>query len=79
MNTLQQLRRRSILGAIKTLWERCVDAVKTLCTRYNWQIIYILGVFHGNPTAQSALTGVLKAVKTLLHCRFSVKGAYKQA
>jgi len=40
VNTLKQLlaRRRSVIDAIKTMWERRVDAVRTLCTRYNWQI-----------------------------------------
>ena len=27
------------MNAIKTLWERHVDAVRT-CTRYNWHISY---------------------------------------
>ena len=30
--------RRSVMDAITTLWERRVDAVRTLCTRYYWQM-----------------------------------------
>jgi len=26
------------MDAVKTLWERRVDAVRTLCARYYWQI-----------------------------------------
>ena len=40
VNTLQQLlvRRRSVMDAIKKLWKLRVDAVRTLYTRYYWQI-----------------------------------------
>jgi len=39
MNTLQQLiaRHRSIMDAVKMLWEHRVEAVGTLCTRNYWQ------------------------------------------
>jgi len=40
VRAVQQLvaRCRSVMDAVKTLWERYVDAVGTLCTRYNWQV-----------------------------------------
>jgi len=42
VNTLQQLfaHCENVRDAVKTLWERRVDAVRTLCTRYNWQVWY---------------------------------------
>jgi len=42
LNTLQQLLARceNVMDAVKTLLERRVDAMRTLCTRYNWQIWY---------------------------------------
>ena len=57
VNTLQQLfaRRRSVMNAIKTLWERREDAVGTLWGRYIHAIagkFDILGVFRGDPTAR---------------------------
>jgi len=40
VNTLQQplARRRNVMDAIQTLWERRIDPARTLCTRYHWQI-----------------------------------------
>jgi len=58
VNTLQQLlaRSRSLMEAIKRLWDRgrCMDAVKTLCTRYNWQIRFFRRV---SRRPHCALTG----------------------
>jgi len=51
VNTLQQLlaRRRNAMDAIKTLWESCGDAVRTLRTRYDWQIWYFYTYFAATP------------------------------
>jgi len=60
VNTLQQLlsRRRSVIDAVKTLWERRVDAVGTLWGRCvhvitgKFDILIFWGVFRGDPTAR---------------------------
>jgi len=57
VNTIQQqlARHRSAMDAIKTPWERRVDAVGTLWGRCIHAIagsVDILGVFRGNPTAR---------------------------
>ena len=59
VDTLQQLlaRRRSIMDAVKTLWERRVDAVGTLWGRCLHAItgkfdILCVHVFRGDPTAR---------------------------
>jgi len=57
VNTLQQLlaRLRSVMDAVKTLWERRVGAEGTLwgrCVHAITDTFDILGVFRGDPTAR---------------------------
>jgi len=61
VNTLQQLLARceNVMDAVKTLWERRVDAVRTLCTRYNWQFWYFKPLSHQTAMPQR-LYSVLK-------------------
>jgi len=63
VNTPQQQllsRRRSVMDAIQTLWERRVDAVGR-CVHAIIDKFDILGVFRGDPTARR------HAVKRLWH------------
>ena len=76
VNTLQQLiaRRWSVMDALKTLWERRVDAVWTMwgcCVQAISGKIDILCVVRGDPTSRWQ---VQNAVQTLLHCRLVWQG-----
>jgi len=72
VNTLQQLLARceNVMDAVKTMWERRVDAVLALRGRCVHDITDTIDIFRRIPRrSHSALTWFLNAVQTLWHRR----------